>query len=896
MNMIRDAVGQNSAPYESFLGSMNDLLVSHNVLYEGEFTDSKWTFNNDVTASGIVIDFSFFSSIETDLDFDVSYGDGCISLTACELAKFIWLDLLKSSSTVGYYHVYAVNFLSTIFAFLDVQKITRIEDSDLFEFYGFALCNNVSGGGVTRRFSTPSYQTLAGAGCNLSEISQRLRVCGVTEVLGSFSKAKVLKALDEACRSQLGTTLNDYKAGGSLNFLGLDVGRHYIDHCGNVFENHFQYAASVRAALSGIVAEINTSLGQGITKSIQPIVAHALMGRTLDEIPPHISKRWRMDNLEIIYYTALANFRDNYNRLADISSVFLLETVNSVITEVGLPSRYDAQEFVRSFMFVLYIDSNIKPSDSIFLEYFAALRCSNEAPDISFEKFVEICRKVVSSRRCFLPDDQDKIRLLCKKHSERLCVHSRQNSVRKLKAGLTLVESCGATLFVGLLGWRRSEYGFSLSDIKVEANKDVLDSLYVPFRFNVSWVVPKTSGKTNIDREITLYAYLTLFLLDKINLSNSEFPAVYYAVKSRQNLDAIYDSSLHLGRRVEGAWIDFILYYSEFSRNDLFDDARSDLMDIRTRLLSDLPKYILCEKVGFRDRLLEYCAGTLDVNSSNIIENALPEDILKKLKGAAMNTDVVTLVRSMILQDSVYPTPHAFRHIWAEAVLRRYRGDVGKFIRANFKHLDESFFMAYLRDKETKAVYDVAKRVVINGVVRHQIKMLTNNDRDFAGGFDRFLARAVRSTKVVSLEEIENLARIISHDRIVDIKPNAWVTCLLRVGTERIAKCSEDGVPQRQNAEPKLCLGCVNADISEGNFNGIVVYIKPDIDACRNPSLPGFVKELHIPVVKLALKRIRELGANGGHSRYEAFISHLADTLKIAEDSLLLKKEVIKSD
>jgi hypothetical protein len=106
---------------------------------------------------------------------------------------------------------------------------------------------------------------------------------------------------------------------------------------------------------------------------------------------------------------------------------------------------------------------------------------------------------------------------------------------------------------------------------------------------------------------------------------------------------------------------------------------------------------------------------------------------------------------------------------------------------------------------------------------------------------------------------------------------------LLRDGTQKTAKCSINGEPQRQNASPKLCLGCINADITEGNFNGIVVYIKEDIAACRNPELPWFIKEPCYHTVLLALKRIEELKRNSGKATYDKFIAHLKDTVLMAD-------------
>ena len=68
----------------------------------------------------------------------------------------------------------------------------------------------------------------------------------------------------------------------------------------------------------------------------------------------------------------------------------------------------------------------------------------------------------------------------------------------------SMIEDAGATGFVGLTGWRASEYGFSLSNIDIDINPDPLDNQYTPWRFHVRWIVPKTSGNTPLPREITL--------------------------------------------------------------------------------------------------------------------------------------------------------------------------------------------------------------------------------------------------------------------------------------------------------------------------------------------------------------------------------------------------------
>ncbi|MCH2038778.1 MAG: hypothetical protein MK137_09330, partial [Rickettsiales bacterium] len=157
----------------------------------------------------------------------------------------------------------------------------------------------------------------------------------------------------------------------------------------------------------------------------------------------------------------------------------------------------------------------------------------------------------------------------------------------------------------------------------------------------------------------------------------------------------------------------------------------------------------------------------------------------------------------------------------------------------------------------------------------------SDDERHYAGQFDRFVNKAAVITKVHSQADYEKLANKIVSDRVVDIKVNAWNTCVLRKGTYANAMCSENGMPQRHKAAPKLCLGCINGDIEEGNFSGIVVYIKPDIEACRNPNLPMFIKRLHLVTVRLALKRIQELSKSSDDSRYPKFIEYVKETIEM---------------
>jgi hypothetical protein len=135
----------------------------------------------------------------------------------------------------------------------------------------------------------------------------------------------------------------------------------------------------------------------------------------------------------------------------------------------------------------------------------------------------------------------------------------------------------------------------------------------------------------------------------------------------------------------------------------------------------------------------------------------------------------------------------------------------------------------------------------------------------------------------MSQKEYEKLTKAVS-GTVISIKPNAWSTCMLRKGTERQAKCSVNGVPQRHRASPSLCLGCINADITSANVPGIVAFVKIDVDACINPELPLFIKEVSLAVVRTALTRIIELKNNEKTDKYNPVIERFEEAIQCVEE------------
>src|SRR5690606_38130366 len=100
-------------------------------------------------------------------------------------------------------------------------------------------------------------------------------------------------------------------------------------------------------------------------------------------------------------------------------------------------------------------------------------------------------------------------------------------------------------------------------------------------------------------------------------------------------------------------------------------------------------------------------------------------------------------ITAEILGSCKYPTAHAFRHMWAEAVLRRFSGDLGSFIRSSFKHVSKDMWQAYICDKANIHTLKSAKREVISSLLNSYI---AKEGEGFAGGMSKYIDRMLNGT------------------------------------------------------------------------------------------------------------------------------------------------------
>lgn len=829
--------------------------------------------------------YRFFESINIRVD------EMRVSVTPIDLAKFMYLNLLQEQKPSSTFLYSVFNGICILFALMKIKNTQfGLNESDYKEYFGILFSFKPSLNGLIKRLAPQSYQ---GARIDLC-LYKLIRLMVFLDMPYKFSRISEKlnqKMLSETCLEVMGITFEDYKRGGSFNFLGLEIGKHYVDHCASVMEEYFQTAYALRKTYSR-VEEVCYGKKLPIHQSMKMrLVGQILLGESLPsaiKVAGYKNIEDNEKNFKDTYHSLLAEFRQQYEDCSALSSINKLAVISKIIEDARLPNRFDTIEFVRSMLMAEYINDWNKPSTAIFAEYVAALKSDNsysvreDTLNLTHKEFMSICRQAVEKHSTRLSKNPKEISKFLKDvFAKAKFVPPSLSGVDALNRLCFSVESALCTLFAALTGWRRSEFGFPLSSLSATINIEVLDNLYTPWRFNVNWTVPKTHGDLKIDREITSYTYQIAYNASFLNLSGSEMPALYSGKFKSTSSSSSSSSSGAMNTRVGSLWIDFIKNYTLF--NEATIDEYSELAEIKKRLNKELPSYEFSETSNKTLVLQRYREGTLDESTTKLLNTKLSartKDFIMD-ESNEISIEIVLAVGREVIADIPFPTPHSFRHIWAEAVLTRYRGDVGKVIRANFKHMGGRFFMAYLRGKEMQAIYRIAERTVISKVVRQHFKNANEKYYDYTGGFQRYVAKVARKTKVFKPEDQVKVMEKVS-DRVISIKSNLWVTCMLREGNQHRAKCAEDGIPQRRNAEPKFCLGCMHSDISEMNYEGIVLSIKDDVAACRNTELPTFIKTENAKTVQLALKRIKELKRNSGKTKYDKYIAHLEESLEMA--------------
>ncbi|CDU01626.1 hypothetical protein [Vibrio coralliirubri] len=902
-----------SNEFESFWHDQNQRLLAHPAFISegGDLFEDTLCFKD---TKGFIsrLDLSAFDSPHIQL-VGVAFLNIKGNIYPLSLKEYVKLFILSAMSPRTAYPAVAVyKFMMHVSAFLNSRKELRLTKNNMEDFHVSFLTQSVNKVGFHRQLSPPSFRGSYGA-VKLSSVRNKLNNIGITGVIGDdLTQKNIESTLSNACQPLLGIGLNEYKGGGSYNFLGLELGQYYIDYMRQVYEQDYFYTLICRKTIEKITSQFafersNKYWSRVFIDTIQGTYS----GNKHD-------KSTLVRTRTAVHHAIDAELFSQYNAHLEKTLSFNEEYIHELVQELGLEMRFDAVEIVRILMLKKYypIATN-KTAEQVWQNYLSSLDrtfidsvtvASLTSKDV-YTKMTQLILKKKLDKESFMKSLKDWV--------FKLLGGSLADNFSHLLGEMERVTHAMTSLAVSWLGYRKSEFGFPLDAINAEPNMDILDNSHVPFRFKLKWFVPKTNGTTKLDREITSQCYQLSAQLNDLFQATGDMPCLYESLGSSLHNTASNYSTAAIELRVSANWISFVNFYQPFedvatlyrlSKVDMERLSSSEVVNLKLLqgkydLSSSRAKHILdaCNEVrgdlfrlrcstivgGSRSKIQnQFKASLVELNETGriedkryaeVVENYLSVETNEWLMSGNINLDrkMMADISKELLQGVRYPSPHAFRHIWAEAVLTRYQGDVGAVIRHQFCHLDDSFFMAYLKGKEPQHLMKAARITVLNSIVDTLLIDSKSIGQAYLGGFSRYVQKASQLTKAVSSTELLVLREKIS-GRVISIQPSHFATCIPREGAESRAKCAEFGDINPHNAKPEFCLNCIHAMIVEGNLKGIWMTIQPFVKEALNTDIMGFMLEQHLPILRSGYKRIKEL-KSGENSENVMKILHVIE-------------------
>jgi hypothetical protein len=909
------------SPLERFWHDQNQKLIANDGFRDDLgtlFDDTFYFIHSRGYSSKTSLDFSLFDLDHIKIENAAALTlDGKIyPLSLKEYAKLAVVTSITPKATGN--ARYAFNSMAHAGGFLNTQGSKVLSQGNIEAFHISYLTQSVSDKGWSTLLSSPGYSAIKGF--NFVDHRKRLHALGVTGVVDqTVTKNKLSTTLNNACQSVMGITRLEYSQGGSFNALTLDMGQYYVDHMKKVFEQDYFYTLVCQSAIRLVLQKFDLENKTGISHQNSAIVK-SIQGtyvRTKRTQPRVISYNAVHDAMNFALFEQYSIHFDKVQSLKE-------ENICQVVRELGLDMRFDSVEIIRVLMLQKYYDFGAcKTPESVWLGYLRSLDKteieSNKLKYTTAHDVYTLMSKVVTAHRLDIASFMSSLAQWASALNE----GKREETYQELTKGFNRVNDAMTSLVVAWLGYRKSEFGFPLSAIHVVSNLDILDNSHVPFRFKLKWVVPKTSGETKIDREITSQCYQVAAQLNDA-LQTPEGDPCLYVVRRKKGVSSSHVSEMCINRRVRSNWSHFVTNYEPFvdvyelqrlsnmpcdalshkeqetlyklrDQYDLSSARSKHLLSARDEVKRDIAKLNCTTIIGdkkqkaFKISLEEYCQ-TGDISNPDhkqMVSKYLSDETKKWLQSEGVNLDQKGMqdISHELLQGVRYPTPHAFRHIWAEAVLTRYQGDVGAVIRHQFCHMDESFFMAYLRDKEVKGLMQVARINLLNSIVDTLLIDSKQIGSEYLGGFSRYVKKAASLTQAVTIADLRLLRERIE-GRIISIQPSLYATCIPREGGEGRAKCAVMRDINPHNAKPSFCLGCTNAVITSGNIKGIWVTIQPFVKECLREDVLGFMVQWHLPTLRSGYKRIKEMQSSANAESVGVILSHIDDAIKSVEEKL----------
>lgn len=875
--------------------------------------DEIWEFSS---ASGVKssINLQMFKSNFDSNAYCIKNG-----IDASKLCRILLIELNTTTSSGGKM-IWQRNLIYLLLTFLSENELETLASEHLQSFLEYYLMSRIGNDGVVHNRINPRSSLAKTEITLLLRFNDALRFYGLQSIITNIKLKSMEKSLKNAIHiiSAGDLTYAEWLGGGTFNNLTLDYGRYYVEYLDNFYSENYEVACALSEVinnrgelieLSGLTVHKNTTqLFYGILSSIDTA------------IDPRFKK---YNTQKIVHLKELISkqYELTLKRILNRKHLLSSETIERISFALGV--RVDTErdthlaEFdrLRSIVFFYLYDENSKHierllQESTFKGSLSKLKASIKTNSLKLDYDI------------FLPP---------KEYYENLGIHKdTTNNSKPLPLSLVhKVRASGLTCILSFTGWRSSELGFPTTSINSIENHDIIDQYSTPLRHSIRWNVFKTHGEKLHNREITQGIYELIIKHSLLINPKTNEPALYIAHSHAIEPSSKDASHSAIAHAAGFNWEAFVTTYKPFKILDYFDNynrlvakinSNIPLLQDELTLIDKLKKEIdsyqgtsilvdpnirrakerfteeldrvkfhltrrsIIRKKDWIVRYHEYLNGGIPLNKSDnelflLFEKHIPLDIRNTIKeeniATLMTKSFTNECSKYIINECLYPTPHAFRHMWAEAVYRRYDGDAGWMIRSNFKHISKAMWISYISDRKNIRVGDTLKSRITSSLLKNWLR---NEGTKTTGKYHRFLTKLFRNTATKTMEELNVVIDELAINEVLSIKANPWGYCINMRDTSYLARCAEDGSAAPHNAKPELCLGCISFLFMDSNIDYIILHSWQHIDLLESS------KEVDIPMdlikpsydyIKLARKRISEVSPTHRIiSKYESALKH----------------------
>ena len=734
-----------SQPYAYWTGRLRMIAGTQS---DVDFEDEIWTF--DGSRSVHQFDWRVSGFLRAESSFLRSRVNGDVT----DFAKKLWVEMasqicpptLRHNSVLSQTANHCFEAIIATLWFCETERRLTIDEHSITDFLHFLLTYGFNRRNIERPFqkkSEPrSYNVVSRLMVSRKwalaiDPSERWPQIGFRRPFGyPLIEAAHRRAFESMAPDTL--TWGDYKKGGNLDKLGLDIGQYYVGHCFALIERN----KTVCEAISCVFDRV-----------------------------PDWSKRLSASS-----------------KVVDANVSNLLSGINS--PQQGL--SIEKWTTLRSEISSILRDHNVAES-----------LCSWDAEDFYGALSLEF------AQRTSLP-----------------------------KRALALTVSAAVVCFVALAGWRTSELGFSFSSIKDAQNRDPLSQKEHPRRHFVRWKVFKTTGDLTIEREITNAQYDLLRLIFFLRGEDKSRPCLTSS-RFKWMLTA-------LPSQLSAPWMDFVI-------------NGNSPRATQQQLEKELEYWVVAKnRTGIRMAIARGRYKSRPSSERATIEKLIDADL--KVALSNNDTSVANRVSSQISAGVkklglASPSPHSFRHMWAEAMLRRFDGDIGWLIRSQFQHISQSQWRAYTKDKANGAMVQLVTNEVVSELLG---KVLSSKRETYAGPSVRAIRRIVGSTMLLTNKKRTSIRDFVD-TQVHSFTATPWGYCLLRRSSAWRSKCTEDSAPQPQNASDTNCLSCTNFLTSKSHSAELLFIANTHAEIISSPNIPVPFRKESAKTLRAAAKYLEEL-------------------------------------